>query len=42
MDIIAYSDGSKSLIDIADLLNKEIGEVYEQAKILQESQIISF
>lgn len=42
MDIISYSDGSKSLIDIADLLNKEIREVYEQAKILQELQIISF
>jgi aminopeptidase-like protein len=42
MDIISYSDGSKSLIEIADLLNIEIEEVYEQAKILQESQVISF
>jgi aminopeptidase-like protein len=42
MDIISYSDGSKSLIDIADLLNKEIEEVYEQVKILRESQILRF
>jgi aminopeptidase-like protein len=42
MDIISYSDGSKSLIDIANLLNREIEEVYEQAKILQKSKIIRF
>ncbi len=42
MDIISYSDGTKSLIDIANLLSRGIEEVYEQTKILQELQIIRF
>lgn len=42
MDIISYSDGSNSLIDIANLLNRKIADVYEQARILKEAKIINF
>lgn len=42
LDIISYSDGNHSLIDIANLLNRPIAEIYAQAKILQEHKIITF
>jgi aminopeptidase-like protein len=42
MDIISYSDGQNSLIDIANLLDRSIEEVYAQAKVLQELRIITF
>jgi aminopeptidase-like protein len=42
MDIISYSDGQNSLIDIANLLDRSIEEVYTEAKVLQELRIITF
>ena len=42
MNIITYSDGERSLIDIANLLNEPIEKLYDKALILKNLKIIDF
>ena len=41
MDIISLSDGTNTLLDIANLLCKPISEIFDKAKILAENKVIS-
>ena len=41
MDIISLSDGTNTLLDIANLLCKPISEIFDKAKLLAENKVIS-
>ena len=40
MNLISYCDGNKSLIEIADILNVPVWELYELVKILNDQKLI--
>lgn len=41
MDIISLSDGTNTLLEIANLLGKPISEIFNEAKTLEENKVIS-
>jgi aminopeptidase-like protein len=41
MDLITWSDGTKSLLEIADLCEAPIWELYETLKILSSENVLS-
>lgn len=41
MDLITWSDGTKSLLEIADLCEAPIWELYETLKTLSSENVLS-
>ena len=41
MDLIAYSDGKKNLIEISRIIKQPLNKIFSELKLLKKNKIIS-
>ena len=41
MDLIAYSDGKKNLIEISRIIKQTLNKIFSELKLLKKNKIIS-